>query len=58
MSRVLEVELDTASAITGLGAQTVAALPPSAADAAAGRIRVRVNGVESLRRYDAELEQP
>lgn len=58
MTRVLEVESDTASAIGGLGAQTVVAIPPSVADAGAGLMRVRINGVETLRRYDAELEQP
>lgn len=58
MTRVLEVELDTAAAISGLGTQTVVAIPPSAAEAAAGRMRVLVNGVETLRRFDADLEQP
>jgi hypothetical protein len=53
---VLEAELATASAAGGLGAQTVVAIPPTASDV--GRMRVHINGVATLRRFDDELEQP
>lgn len=47
----LEVELDTTAGY-------VVALPPSSLDPAEDEMRVIVNGVEVIREYDPDLEQP
>lgn len=57
VTRYIEADLLTVPDAV-VGARTVVAIPPSAADAAAGLIRVEVSGVEITRAYDPVLEQP
>ncbi len=54
----LEADVTTVANAHGVSPQTVVALPPSDLDLAEDQMRVRINGVEIIREYDPDLEQP
>lgn len=54
----VQATLRTLTAIYATPALTVVPVPPSAADAAAGVMRVYIGGALCLEPYDPVLEQP
>lgn len=58
MTATLQADLATIPDAVNVGGRTVVALPPSAAEAAAGLMRVVVTDTEIARAFDPVLEQP
>jgi hypothetical protein len=58
VAAALVAQTATVANAYGIAPQTVVALPPSDLDPAADEMRLRINGVEYTRQYDAVMEQP
>ncbi len=58
LTLALEAQLVTIPDLVGVAARTVVAVRPSEDDAVDDEMAVVVNGVETIREFDPELEQP